>query len=105
MAISARDRELHLAIRTQSESTREIILNQIGALKLELASSDYRLSGFSVDVSGGGAGGEASSAFHGGQERRNAGGGQPEARPAPVADAPRRGPAPEMRAGAINLRA
>ncbi len=105
VAISARDRELHLAIRTQSESTREIILNQIGALKLELASSDYRLSGFSVDVSGGGAGGEASSAFHGGQERRNAGGGQPEARPTPVADAPRRGPAPEMRAGAINLRA
>jgi flagellar hook-length control protein FliK len=105
VAISTRDRELHLTIRTQSESTREIILNQIGALKLELASSDYHLSGFSVDVSGGGAGGETFSAFQGGQERRSAGGGrQPEPRTTPVADAPWRGAAPELRAGTINLR-
>ncbi len=105
VSISARDRELHLTIRTQSESTREIILNQIGALKLELASGEYRLSGFSVDVSGGGAGGEAFSAFQDGQERRNAGERHPEAHPTPAADVPLRGAAPEMRAGTINLRA
>lgn len=104
VSISARDRELHLTMRTQSESTREIILNQIGELRLELASSDYHLSGFSVDVSGGGAGGEAFSAFQDGQERRNAGRRPPEPRATPALDAPLRG-APEIRLGAINLRA
>lgn len=104
VSISARDRELHLTMRTQSESTREIILNQIGELRLELASSDYHLSGFSVDVSGGGAGGEAFSAFQDGQERRSAGRRPPEPRATPALDAPLRG-APEIRLGAINLRA
>jgi hypothetical protein len=95
-------------IRAGSESTRDLILSQIGGLKQELTQGGYRLEGFSVDVSGG-QGGQGGQAFvfrqdPGGQPER-----RPDARPEPKNGAPAPKEArfprlPEARAGSINLR-
>jgi flagellar hook-length control protein FliK len=105
VTISAKDHDLHLMIRTGSESTRDLILNQIGGLKQELSEGGYRLEGFSVDVSGGQSG-QAFGARQdpGGQSER-----RPEARPEPKSEAPTRKEArfpqiPQARVGSINLR-
>ncbi len=108
VTISARDRDLHLTIRAASESTRDLILNQIGGLREELTAGGYHLNGFSVDVSGGGGQGGQTFTFQ--QDPGRQSGQRPEARPEarpggapPPKEAPRAG-APEARAGAINYR-
>jgi len=107
VTIISRDRDLHLTIHAASESTRDLILNQIGGLKEELTAGGYHLNGFSVDVSGGGQGGQA---FTFQQDPGRQSGQRPEARPEtrpggapPPKEAPRAG-VPEVRAGAINYR-
>ena len=104
VSISARDKGLHLSIRAASEATRSLIVDQMGALKDELASGGYHLEGFSVDVSGQGRGGEPFSAFQQESGRR-----PPErqldAKPGASPDPqPQRHPALEKRAGGISYR-
>jgi flagellar hook-length control protein FliK len=108
VTISARDNDLRLTIRAGSESTKDLILSQIGGLKQELTQGGYRLEGFSVDVSGGqgGQGGQASASRQdpGNQPER-----RPDARPEPksVTPAPKEARfvrVPEARAGSINVR-
>lgn len=108
VTISARDRELHLTIHAASEATRDLIENQAGGLRSGLADSGYHLSGFSVDVSANGRGGEAFSAFQQGADGQ-APGRQPDAKPdgGPAYRLAARAQPErvlETRAGAINLR-
>ncbi len=110
VTINAGDRELHLTIRAASESTRDLIEGQMGALKSDLASSGYHLGGYSVDVSAGGQGGEAFSAFQQDPGRQPSGResyARPEGRrdrPVQPAALEHRTRVLETRAGAINYR-
>jgi len=101
VTIGAQGRELRLTIRASQESTRELILDQIGTLKQQLEDSGYHLDGFSVDVSGGNGG----PGFQQNPERqpeahRSA---RPEAAPQPQPKEPARA-APKVWQGAINYR-
>jgi flagellar hook-length control protein FliK len=107
VTIGAQGRELRLTIRASQESTRELILGQIGTLKEQLEDSGYRLSGFSVDVSGGNGGGSGGQApaFQQSPERQPEAhrGARPEAAPQPQPKEPTRA-APNVWQGAINYR-
>lgn len=108
VTISARDRELRLDIRAASGTTRDLITDQIGALKNELATNGYHLDGFNVDVSGNSQGSEAFSAPQqdpGRQPQER----QPEARSGTPQGATLAGPSQpdrvlEARAGSIRYR-
>ena len=105
VTISAKDHDLRLMIRAGSESTRDLILSQIGGLKQELTQGGYRLEGFSVDVSGG----QSGQAFGARQDPGGQGERRPDARPEPKSGAPAPKEArfprvPEVRAGSINYR-
>ena len=101
VTIGAQGRELRLTIRASQESTRELILDQIGTLKLQLEDSGYHLDGFSVDVSGGnGAPGFQQNPERQPEAHRSE---RPEAAPQPQPKEPARA-APRVWQGAINYR-
>jgi flagellar hook-length control protein FliK len=110
VTIGARERDLHLTIRAAQESTKELILGQIGALKEQLEGSGYHLGGFSVDVSGGSPDGQGGQAFAFQQDPGRQPERQPEARrdvqpeAAPLPKEAQRAAPPKARLGAINYR-
>ena len=105
VTISAKDHDLRLVIHAGSESTRDLILSQIGGLKQDLTEGGYRLEGFSVDVSGG----QSGQAFGARQDPGSQSERRPDVRPEPKSGAPapkeaRFPRALETRVGSINYR-